>query len=181
MDIETSRLRLRCYGDSDLSDLVTLIGNWDVARWLSRLPYPYTETHGREWIASVQHEHATGCARRFAVALKGDNRLIGGCGLDGEMLDGVTDEPVLGYWLGQPYWGNGYGCEAVAALVDYTFRTFAAEAISAYTDPANIASQKVLLKCGLERTGEIDLVRPTRNGASRVPLFRTPPAALRSP
>jgi RimJ/RimL family protein N-acetyltransferase len=142
--------------------------------------YPYTETHGREWITSVQHEHATGRARRFAVALRGDNRLVGGCGLDGELPDGVTDEPVLGYWLGQPYWGNGYGREAVAALVDYAFRSFAAETISAYTDPANAASQRILLYCGLERIGEVDLVKPTRNGASRVPLFRTPSGVRRN-
>ena len=83
-----------------------------------------------------------------------------------------TAEPALGYWLGQPYWGNGYGREAVAAIIDYGFRTLGIETIRAYTDPSNAASQKVLLHCGLIRVGEIELSKPTRHGARRAPLFR---------
>jgi hypothetical protein len=37
-------------------------------------------------------------------------------GLDGKIPGDVSGESVLGYWLGQPYWGNGYGREAVACL-----------------------------------------------------------------
>jgi RimJ/RimL family protein N-acetyltransferase len=48
--------------------------------------------------------------------------------------------------------------------------------VRAYTDPANTASQKVLLSCGLAYVGDIDLPRPTRNGAHRAPLFRIPAA-----
>jgi hypothetical protein len=59
--IETRRLRLRSYRETDLLQLVSLINNWEVARWVSTLlPHPYTEAHGREWIASVQAEHVGG-------------------------------------------------------------------------------------------------------------------------
>jgi RimJ/RimL family protein N-acetyltransferase len=87
-----------------------------------------------------------------------------------------SEEPALGYWLGQPYWGNGYAREAVAAMVDYGLRTLGMATIRAYTDPSNLTSQKVLLRCGLEQVGEIELIRPTRNGARRAPLFRISPA-----
>jgi hypothetical protein len=50
------------------------------------------------------------------------DRLIGGVGLDGTTGDS-SEEPALGYWVGQPYWGNGYAREATAALIDYRFRT----------------------------------------------------------
>jgi [ribosomal protein S5]-alanine N-acetyltransferase len=86
--------------------------------------------------------------RRFAIASKGSDRIIGGIGLDGDP-GADTDEAALGYWLGQPYWGRGYAREAVAALLDYGFRTLGLNSIRAYTDPANTASQKVLLSCGL--------------------------------
>ena len=43
------------------------------------------------------------------------------------------------------------------------------ETIQAISDPSNAASQKVLLACGLKRAGEFDLIKPTRNGALRVP------------
>jgi [ribosomal protein S5]-alanine N-acetyltransferase len=169
--LETGRLRVGSLRDNDLADLVAQIGNWEVARWVSNVPYPYTEADGREWIALVQQDHATGRPRRFGIALRETNRLIGGVGLDGSTGDG-SDEPSLGYWLGQPYWGYGYGREAVAAVIEYGFRMLGFQTIRAHTDPSNTASQKVLSHCGLKKVGEIELLKPTRNGARRAPLFR---------
>ena len=169
--IETARLRIRSLRDDDLADLVALISNWEVARWVSSVPHPYSEADGREWIALVRQDHETGSPRRFAIALKETDRIIGGVGLDGSTGD-ESHEPALGYWLGQPYWCNGYGREAVAAIIDYGFRTLGIDTIRAYTDPSNAASQKVLLHCGLINVGEIELTKPTRHGAWRAPLFR---------
>ena len=169
--IETARLRLRALHDDDLGELVALIGNWEVARWLAVVPHPYSEADGREFMAIMRQDHAGGRPRRFTIALKDTDRLIGGVGLDGDRGDG-SDEASLGYWLGQPYWGNGYAREAVAGVIDYGFRTLGMATIRAYTDPDNAASQKVLRHCGLIKVGGIELTRPTRNGARRAPLFR---------
>ncbi|HTV89584.1 MAG TPA: GNAT family N-acetyltransferase [Stellaceae bacterium] len=169
--IETARLRLRAHREADLAEMAALIGNWQVARWVSNVPHPYTEDHGRWWIAGVQQEHAAGSPLRFAIALKDSDRIIGGAGLDGDPGD-AADEAALGYWLGESHWGRGYGREAVAAIIDYGFRTLGLPSIRAYTDPANLRSQKVLRHCGLASAGEINLAKPTRNGASRAPLFR---------
>jgi len=169
--IETERLRLRSLRADDLADLIALIGNWEVTRWVSSVPYPYSEADGREWIAKVQQEHATGHPQRFAIALTETDRIIGGVGLNGSMGD-EANEPALGYWLGQIYWAKGYGREAVAAVIDYGFRTLGIETIRAYTDPSNAASQRVLLHCGLINVGEIELTKPTRHGARRAPMFR---------
>jgi RimJ/RimL family protein N-acetyltransferase len=168
---------LRSYRDEDLVDLVALINNWEIACWVSSVPYPYTDADGREWIARVQQDHATGQPRRFAIVLKETDRLIGGVGLDGSTGDD-SDEPALGYWLGQPYWGNGYAREAVVAVIDHGLRILGLETIRAYTDPSNLGSQKVLLHCGLAKVGEIELIKPTRNGARRAPLFRISQRAL---
>src|SRR6195256_1470975 len=103
--IETTRLRIRSLCEDDLAELVALIGNWDVARWVSSVPYPYSETDGREWIASVRRDHAIGRPRRFAIALKETDRIIGGAALDGARGTEAA-EPALGYWRGQPYLGQ---------------------------------------------------------------------------
>jgi 8-oxo-dGTP diphosphatase len=169
--IATSRLRLRAFHDADLADLVALVGDWSVAQWLAALPHPYTEEHGRDWIALVRADHAGGRPLRFAIALKDDDRLIGCCGLDGATGDGST-ETALGYWLGKPYWGKGYGSEAVTALIDHGLNRLELPSLRAYTDPANAASQKLLLACGLKPAGEIALLHPTHHGARRAPLFR---------
>jgi RimJ/RimL family protein N-acetyltransferase len=168
--IETARLRIRSLRDDDLAELVALIGDWEVARWVS-VPHPYSEADGRDWITNVRQDHATGRPRRFAIALKETDHIIGGVGFDGD-AGSKTDEPALGYWLGRPCWGNGYGREAVASVIDYGFRTLGIESIRAYTDPSNVVSQKLLLHCGLVNVGEIELTKPTRHGARRAPLFR---------
>jgi RimJ/RimL family protein N-acetyltransferase len=98
--IETGRLRIRSLRDDDLADLLALIDDWEVVRWVSSVPHPYTEADGRKWIALVRQDHATGRPRRFAIALKGTDCLIGGVGLDGSSGD-ASEEPSLGYWLGR--------------------------------------------------------------------------------
>jgi RimJ/RimL family protein N-acetyltransferase len=156
---------------ADLADLVSPINDWGIARWVSSVPHPYTGADGREWIAQVQQNHASGRPRRFGVALRQNDRLIGGVGFDGSPGD-QSEEPALGYWLGEPHWVNGYARDAVAAVIDYGLRTLGMPTIRAYTDPGNLAPQKVLLHCGLRQVGEIELTRPTCNGAWRAPLFR---------
>jgi [ribosomal protein S5]-alanine N-acetyltransferase len=158
--IETARLRLRPLSDDDLADLVTLIEHWEVACWLSAT-----------WIALVRQDHATSRPRHFAIALKDTDRLIGGGGLDGS-TGHESEESTLGYWVGQPYWRNGYAREAIAAIIDYGFGILGIETIRAYTDPSNAPSQKVLEHCKLKNVGEIELTKPTRHGARRAPLFR---------
>lgn len=169
--IETARLRLRPFRDADLDDLVMMAGDWEVARWLAAMPHPYTQTIGRNWIVRVRADHAAGPPRSFAIALKHNDRLVGGGGLDGSNAADAA-EPALGYWLGCDFWGQGYAREAVSAFVRYGFDVLGLPSISAYTDPANAASQKVLLAAGLERVGEINLRTPTHSGAVRVPFFR---------
>ena len=165
--IETARLRLRMHRDADLSDLVSQVAPWNVAGWLAALPSPYTDEHGREWIAHVRQSHAAGHPRAFAIALKETDQLIGGVGLDGTSGD-HTDEPSLGYWLGTSYQGHGYAREAILA---YVFRSLGLDTIRGVTDPENTPSQNVLIACRLRLVGDIDLPQPTRRGARRVPLF----------
>jgi RimJ/RimL family protein N-acetyltransferase len=148
-----------------------LAGDWEIARWLASMPHPYRPADGLEWIARVQQDHATGRPRRFAIALKATDRIVGVVGLDSSAGDDST-EPALGYWLGRPHWSHGYGREAVAAVIGYGFRTLGFETIRAYTDPSNVTSQKLLLSCGLKAVGEIELSKPTRPGARRGLLFR---------
>jgi RimJ/RimL family protein N-acetyltransferase len=72
--IETARLRLRSYRHEELADLVALAGNWEIARWVGTIPHPYTEAGGREWVARVQENHATGRPRCFAIARPSNRR-----------------------------------------------------------------------------------------------------------
>ena len=40
----------------------------------------------------------------------------------GLTLDGANRHATLGYWIGVPFWGQGYCTEAAKAVVDYGLR-----------------------------------------------------------
>src|SRR5438105_13252822 len=101
--IETARLRLRPFREDELTELVRLIDDWEVARWVSNVPHPYIEADARAWVALVHDHHATGRPRRFSTALQDTDEMIGGFGLDGDPARD-TDEAAVGDCLGQTYW-----------------------------------------------------------------------------
>lgn len=63
--------------------------------------------------------------------------------------------PEIGYGIDDEYQGKGYATEAVKLAVAWAFRHTGVAAVEAETDPDNIASQKVLAKCGFNPTGTI--------------------------
>jgi RimJ/RimL family protein N-acetyltransferase len=58
----------------------------------------------------------------------------------------------IGYWFGRPYWGLGYGSEAVGAFVAEA-RRLGPLAAGHFVD--NPASGRLLRKVGFEYTGEV--------------------------
>jgi [ribosomal protein S5]-alanine N-acetyltransferase len=136
-----------------------------------RVRYPTPTAKPMGAIACVQENHATGQPRRFAIALQETDRLIGGVGLDGSTGDG-SDEPALGYWLGQPYWGNGYAREADRGRDRLRVPDPPPENDPRLYRPRQHGAAKVLLQCGLKNVGEIELLTPTHHGERRALLFR---------
>lgn len=59
----------------------------------------------------------------------------------------------IGYGISDEYQGNGYATEAVSAVVNWALRQSGVESITAETQAENIASVRVLEKCGFIRTG----------------------------
>ena len=63
--------------------------------------------------------------------------------------------PEIGYGIDDEYQGKGYATEAVKLALEWAFSHPGVTAVEAETDPDNIASQKVLAKCGFKATGMI--------------------------
>jgi RimJ/RimL family protein N-acetyltransferase len=144
--ITTERLRLRAYELGDVRELTHLIGAREVAANLLRLPYPYSEQDARTFICATEESGEA----RFAVALSGQERLIGGIGL---RIQPAHARAELGYWLGLPYWGCGYATEAARAVLAYGFDTLELHRIHASVFRENIRSAKVLRKIGMRHEG----------------------------
>ncbi len=108
---------------------------------------------------------------RFAIALRSTDRLIGGIGLDGTAGRLAPGEAALGYWLGAPFCGRGYGREAARAVIAWGFGALCLATIRAATAPDNEASIGLLETCGFDRTGTLDEAAATVGTPGALVLF----------
>lgn len=144
--LETTRLRLRPYHEADVTELIPLIGTREVAATTGRIPYPYTEKDAIEFIAAAQGDDEI----RLAITLRNDGRMIGGIGL---RLFEQSCNAELGYWLGVPYWRQGYATEAAREMLRYGFQKLELHRIFATHFIHNPASGRVLEKIGMRYEG----------------------------
>ena len=79
-----------------------------------------------------------------------DGAHVGDLSFKGLNPDGSAE---IGYGIDPAFWGQGYATEAVGAAVDWAFAQQGVTKIEAETDPENVASQRVLAKCGFAATG----------------------------
>jgi ribosomal-protein-alanine N-acetyltransferase len=146
--LKTPRLILREFSDSDIPELVPLIGVREVAATTLRIPHPYEEKHAREFLATIPKENEL----RLGIRLRGTGRLCGGIGLH---PDASLPQAELGYWIGVPYWGNGYATEAAGAVMKYGFEKLKLERIFASHFKGNDKSGRVLQKIGMHYEGSV--------------------------
>ena len=81
-----------------------------------------------------------------------DNALVGGVTLS-NIRYGASRSGLVGYWVGAAYARQGYGTAAVSALAAHAFEAIELNRLVAACQPGNIASQKLLDRCGFRREG----------------------------
>ncbi len=146
--LKTERLILRPMGGSDVERLAELANNWDVARMLTRMPFPYTRAMARDWIARQATDRAEGA--EFVYAITHEDGFIGTCGVQAH-ADGTNE---IGYWVGEPFWNKGYATEAAHAVLNEAAARFGAGTLISGHFADNHASGRVLTKLGFRYTGE---------------------------
>jgi [ribosomal protein S5]-alanine N-acetyltransferase len=144
--LETARLRLRPYKESDISELVPLIGTREVAATTLRIAHPYTDQDARVFLELAKDPEKIW----LAITLRSDGRQLGGIGL---RVDQRHQHAELGYWLGVPYWGQGYATEAAREMLRHGFETLQLHRIFASHFKHNPASGGVLRKLGMRYEG----------------------------
>jgi RimJ/RimL family protein N-acetyltransferase len=150
---ETERLVLRALARADLPRLTKLIGDWDVARWLVAVPYPYRFEDAEEFYARMETAAKQGAPEYFLMQLK-NNGPIGAIGVHPPREpQHQPGERAIGYWLGKPHWKQGFMSEALLPAIDIAFARADVAVLTATTDPANSASRSVLRKAGLRCVG----------------------------
>lgn len=146
--IETSRLILRAPKCDDIDAISILANNAAVATMLSRMPYPYSKADAAEFVNKVT-KLANGNFV-YAITLKETGEFIGCCGLERKTARGRLE---IGYWIGEPHWGQGFATEAAHALVDLAFENCEVEEIMGSCRIGNQGSRRVLQKSGFQFFG----------------------------
>jgi RimJ/RimL family protein N-acetyltransferase len=148
--LQTKRLFLRRFELSDGEDLRKLVGDRAIADTTLRIPHPYEVGMAEEWILTQRPRFEAGEEVVFAVVLRESGQLIGGMGL---VIEGQFRRAELGYWIGRPYWGNGYCTESGRAILEYGFQSLNLNRIHAYHFKRNPASGRVMQKLGMKHEG----------------------------
>src|SRR5579859_5439538 len=108
--LKTERLLLRPLNPDDISALLPLIGAREVAATTLRIPHPYTLEDAEQFLKYSEGVWEKGEGARFGVFLREGERLCGGMGL---LANREHNHAEIGYWIGVPFWSNGYCTEAV--------------------------------------------------------------------
>lgn len=142
MELSTPRLRLREFTPGDHVAVHAFAGDAEVTRYTDWGPNTPEDTAA--FLDEVVRESRARPRSRFALAVVEGAALIGSVEL---RITGEAGE--LGYVLHRDRWGQGYATECAAAMLRLGFGELGLCRISAFCDPGNVASSRVLIKIGM--------------------------------
>jgi len=133
---------------SDKSQLAKLANNkkiWDNLR--DYIPFPYEETDAEFFINLTKEEEPK---QTFGIEYKGEISGVIGLVIQKDVYKKSAE---IGYWIGEPFWGNGIATKAVELITEYGFDNLGLNRIYSGVFEYNVASMKVLEKNGYEKEG----------------------------
>lgn len=152
-ELTTNRLRLRKLTMDDVSVYYARIGcSSEVTKYMLFPPHRDIS----ESVASVEkalQRYREGRCYRFCISLIDTDELIGV--IEPLRFDEQTGTCSFAYMLAQDFWGQGYGTEALRAVLDFLFREMEMDRVEADHMAENTASGAVIRKAGMTCTGII--------------------------
>jgi Acetyltransferases, including N-acetylases of ribosomal proteins len=147
--IETARMTLDAPDAADAAAITAALSDFDVAGRLARVPWPYRPEHAAAFLAHCDAARTSGEAHVYGLRPKGERRLLGLVG-----LQGLPNDPEIGYWLVKDAWGRGYATEAGRAMLDLAFDGLGLPAVRSGVFVGNDASLAVQRKLGFSVVGQ---------------------------
>jgi len=146
-EIETARLRLRGFGESDRDAFAAMNADPVVMEHFPNTLDPLASDAFLDRIVAGWRDEGLGL---WAVERLEDGRFLGYAGLSRPTFDAhFTPAIEVGWRLARDAWGHGYATEAAAAAVAYGFETIGLDEIVSFTVPANVRSWRVMERLGL--------------------------------
>lgn len=163
--VKTDRLVLRPLELSDAKNIQHLAGAWEIADTTLSMPHPYEDGMAEAFIQSQAEEMAAGDGYVFAITRaeiahrpqssqhSPADRSATFLGIVGLTVQREHNRAELGYWVGVPYWNNGYATEAAVAMLGFAFEELELNRVYAIRLSRNPASGRVLAKIGMNHEG----------------------------
>lgn len=150
--IKTNRLVLRKATIKDADQIELLASDYDVAKTTLTIPHPYPSGSAIDFINSMLDGEKAGKIIIYTIVERCSKVLIGLINLT---LSSAHQRGELGYWIGKPYWGKGYGTEATKAMIDYGFAQLHLNKIFAQAFANNPGSWRIMEKVGMTYEGTL--------------------------
>lgn len=144
--LETEHLILRKMDKKDADDMYDYAKRTDTTRYLLWNPHP-DRKFSYQYLVYLNHQYKVGEFHDWAVVDKDSGRMIGTCGFT--RFDYQNDGAEIGYVLNPDFWGRGYATEAVQRVIRFGFDYLGLHRIEAKYMEENIASRRVMEKCGM--------------------------------
>jgi ribosomal-protein-alanine N-acetyltransferase len=151
--IRTPNLTLRPLVPADAPSLFRIYQTEGVLRYFPSTTPPPLEKMERFIANQEKHWAQNGCGN-WGMLPDGEQEIIGWAGL--QFLPELNQTEV-GFLLDKLYWGKGYATLAARASLQFGFEQLDLAQIIALVHPDNLASQRVILKCGMEYVETIAL------------------------
>jgi RimJ/RimL family protein N-acetyltransferase len=161
--VATERLILRGPTAADVAPIAELANDAGVAGMLSTMPFPYGQADAETWLAKAARADPRSRAD-FVI----EHREFGVMGVIGVSED-EPRRPIMGYWLGRPFWGRGYATEAVRAMLNWVKADWRRNVVWAGHFADNRASGQVLCKAGFLYTGDVETKPSAGRGGAPAP------------
>lgn len=145
--LQTSRLLLRPFRHSDLGALFSYARSPLVGPDAGWPPHQSREASRLVLDSFIREDEA------WAIQLRQGGALIGSIGLHEDPKRSYAGARMLGYALGEHYWGHGYATEAAIEAIRFAFLVQQLQLVSLYHYAHNSRSQRVAEKCGFVREG----------------------------
>jgi RimJ/RimL family protein N-acetyltransferase len=149
--VKTSRLRLRRFSHADLPTFLAYRNDLETAYYEGR--EPITPEAAQQFIDSMQIIEPGNPGEWFQIAieLQQTGVHIGDIGF--RVQSSTLGQAEIGYRLARAYHGQGYGQEAVEAVLGYAFAVLGIHRITATVDTRNLPSIRLLERMGFRREG----------------------------
>ncbi len=149
--IETDRLVLRRFVPEDYKAMYEWAKLEEVSRYFPWNPMNEIE-QAKEKMQTWVNRYEDDNYYHWGIELKSSMELIGTINL---RVDGENNNAETSYLLLPQYWNAGLMTEVLQAVLQFGFDRVGLHRIAAEVFEGNVASEKVLLKCGLRKEGTL--------------------------